>query len=188
MEGKKLKHVVLLSILVVLFTSAIVCADPISEVVGPYKISFDLGLPHNSYYGNVSTKESESLSGAKETIYIINIYGEGTLLWKPEIEIDLTQYNYELKILSATELENILKGILSNQPLSGYATATREIDGTVGAIASHNVNKILYSEPWYSAIYYPTCDNHLVCTIDSSFPWDEGTLNLLKTIHIEKVS
>lgn len=38
----------------------------------------------------------------------------------------------------------------------------------------------------YAAIYYPSSTT--TASIVSSYPWDEETLQLLKTIHIEKIN
>ena len=133
-------------------------------------------------------QKTESISGDKEIDHVIKISEAfPRLLGKHEFEIHLIKYDTKQKIFSASELEGQLKGLSSKPEFLNYAGATREIDGTVGAIASFDYNVILYSMPAYMVIYYPNCDpNHLKCLILSSYPWNEGTLQLLKTIHVEK--
>lgn len=64
----------------------------------------------------------------------------------------------------------------------------RNIDGASGAISSETME--LYSGVFidaYHAIYQPRFDpKHVVAWMFLMFPWEEGTLQLLKTIHVEK--
>ena len=69
-----MKRVVLLSMLVILFTSAIVCAVPDSVVTGPYKVSFDIGLARENYNVTVPAPViDETLGGEKNTKYYVEI-------------------------------------------------------------------------------------------------------------------
>jgi hypothetical protein len=64
--------------------------------------------------------------------------------------------------------------------------ASRKIDSTEGSIASFE--DMTLASALYMVLYVPICDNHLIANIITSYPWDEGTLQLLKTIHIEKLN
>lgn len=58
--------------------------------------------------------------------------------------------------------------------------ATRTIDRKEGAVAEYTSGGVTM----FFAMYYP--DEYTWAQPMSSLPWDEGTLSLLKTIHIEK--
>ena len=67
--------------------------------------------------------------------------------------------------------------------------AARKIDGADGELGSGDVliSGILHKT--FMAEFQPVIDcKHLMVYIDSSLPWDEGTLQLLKTIHVEKIA
>lgn len=78
--------------------------------------------------------------------------------------------------------------MLSNEfQASNLEVAPRTIDGSDGVVAAG----YLAGDKIYNSIYnvdigpFP---RHLVCKIFSDYPWEEGTLSLLKTIHVEKVN
>jgi len=52
----------------------------------------------------------------------------------------------------------------------------RVIDGRNGIIGSTGS---VYAAAWW-------VDNNMSVVVDSSFPWDDGTLSLLKSIHVER--
>jgi hypothetical protein len=82
-----------------------------------------------------------------------------------------------------------LKEKYSDDPrISGLSSGTRTIDGASGAIASMTMrfdsdNVFDVYQATYQAPFDPA---HTLVEIFSSYPWDEGTLQLLKTIHVEK--
>jgi hypothetical protein len=59
--------------------------------------------------------------------------------------------------------------------------STRKIDGKNGVVAQIP----LAQEKLYMASYSP--DNYLTVLITSLYPWEEGTLQLLETFHVEKI-
>jgi hypothetical protein len=68
--------------------------------------------------------------------------------------------------------------------------STRTIDGVVGGIYSGDQFTPDYRNRFtmYGAFYQPTIDpEHLMVFLTSGYPWDEGTLSLLKTVHVEKI-
>ena len=90
-------------------------------------------------------------------------------------------------IISSTftdaELEEIVRR--STKDESNVFEAVRSIDGKRGGIASYEHRFPNGPINCYFANYYPL--NNLQAVISSTFPWDEGTLQLLKTVHIEKI-
>lgn len=154
-------------------------AVPDSVITGPYNISFDLGLPKDVYTKTAEDpKETESLGGESQTKYSIKIENKSDSLQL--ISISMTEYAQEQTGASATsaEMEKVLKKMFP----SSANTASRTIDEKHGVIAEYSSSGITL----YTAVYWPNA--RLFALLVSTYPWDEGTLSLLKTIHIEKIN
>jgi hypothetical protein len=87
---------------------------------------------------------------------------------------------------SPQSLERATRNVLSDE-FGAYniETALRIIDGSNGAIASGD----FAGDKVYNAMYNVKTGpspRHLVCSIFSDYPWEEGTLTLFKTLHIER--
>ena len=154
-----------------------------SVITGPYKISFDLGLPHDAYKVTVAEpKSTEKLSGDKITTYEIDIENRTPLTFDMmHITLayqDTAQYSQNLS--SVRQYEVAYKQAIESE-YTRVETATREIDGTWGIVARAD-------DAIYHVIHYPLIDSHLKMVISSTYPWDEGTLQLIKTIHVEKIN
>ncbi|RJE46822.1 hypothetical protein A7K50_12420 [Dehalobacter sp. MCB1] len=164
--------------LFVVFSSiqAIAYAVPYSATIGPYIVSFDMGF--SDYYITGEPWEmSETLSGTEKYEFgSINVYKNRN--HEGGIAIITIKHNDEdQSYLSPSESAEILK--------DSYDTATtRTIDSALGFIASQELNNKITI---YMSHYQPTFDpKRLNVSILSNYPWDSGTLQLLKTIHIEK--
>ena len=160
-------------------------AVPENITTGHYNISFDIGLSNDSYKINISApKITESLGGDISTNYDISIRGGLRL-----IGITLTEREDGMK-LSPSDVELILRLSLEDLSLTNIDIAKRIIDKSNGAVATGKLLIGYYKtkEDIYAAIYYPSFNNNLSVTIYSNYPWDEGTLQLLKTIYVEKVA
>lgn len=180
-----------MKILVLAFI-ALICLQPAalavpdSIVTGPYKVSFDLGVPHKNY--NISVlepKSTELLSGENCTVYNIQIqYAVGITR---VMLIAIVYYDSVQTTPTQEEEEYIVRNILVNQEAgSNIKTAMRTIDNSSGAVGLAAGHRWTTS---YVAQYRPKFDSSHVKVIFFSFiPWDEGTLQLLKTIHIEKIN
>lgn len=185
----KLNWLILLLILITLSVPA-ANAVPDSIATGPYQISFDIGLNRDDYIVDVKPPiEDETLSGEKRTeypVWIINKTGDKQFMSISVITLG-TSTN---PMMSGPELKQGLELIYANDPrVSGLNAAARTIDGRSGAVASMNYKfdseNILTS---YDAMYQPIFDpHHSLVRINSLYPWNGGTLQLLKTIHVEKV-
>ncbi len=176
---------ILYLLIAIFISSPVVLAAPDNVITGPYNISFDIEIPHDEYDVIAAEPiESESLGGNKNINYNITIQSkkdEATvafigLIYYLDRENDQPENADQMR--RATE-ETVLKLHLRNPEI-----ATREMDRTLAGVASGD---LVSSRKIYYAFYLPTVDpTHLACYILSSYPWDEGTLQLLKTIHIEK--
>lgn len=161
---------------------ALVLAVPENVTTGPYKISFDLGMPKEVYSVTVSDpKEEESLGGDKSIKYKINIKNDTTV--SAFALISLTE---NAPLLTPHEMEKTMRYFLSENGFTNFETSEREIDGTTGAIGAGDVSISGREMKECIASYYPF--NDLAVFIVSVYPWEEGTLSLLKTIHIEKIN
>lgn len=176
-----MRLMVIIAFLALLITPCM--AEPDNVTTGPYNISFDLGVPKDSYDVSVSNpRQSEALNGDITTSYTLFIdSGNNVCL------IGLSESNSTLQTASPESLGTAARDELIGMQASNIEIATRIIDGSNGAIASGNRgstgNKI------YNALYnVKTGPNprHLVCSIISDYPWEKGTLQILKTIHVEK--
>lgn len=173
-------------------------AENDSAIMGPYKVDFDLGVPRSAYTTDIKEPiEHEDRGGNLSTIYTLDITNKTES--SKTARIKLTYYDEPQPVPTADDLKseilfwiNTLILYVLNNPddLESVTADTRQIDGTTGAVGSgrtqYNDIKIDNS---YLAIYYPLFDaEHLKCEIMSSYSWDEGTEDLLETIHIEKVT
>lgn len=179
------KLILLLVALVCLQTLAL--AVPNSITAGPYKVTFDIGIPRDAYTISVrESKETESLSGENITIHFIQI---GSDMEKQRMaSVLVTESDVPREIPAQRELvETVKKMFLQTDPKYIVQAAGRTIDGFDGAVASGVVHDGIYrSDENYIAIYYISALDAV--SITSSYPWDAGTLSLLKTIHVEKIN
>jgi hypothetical protein len=188
--GKKLKHCILIfaALIAVSFAAS---AAPDSVVTGPYKVSFDIGLTRDSY--NVTVPDpviDETLGGEKRVEYsalILNRTGDSRYI---TISIRELEKGFPIKP-TGSMLEAALKLIDENDPhVSGFRSSTRTIDGMDGAVASYTIDggsgDIL---DLFDAVYAPAiAPMNMLVEIISKYPWNEETLRMLKTIHVEKAT
>jgi hypothetical protein len=168
-------------------------ATPNNVITGPYNISFDLGLPKEMYNVSISDqKEEESLGGDKSIEYLITIQNATDIT--KLMDIYITHYDEMQASAIPEEQEYIIRQAFINEPhlsdSKSIKTATRIIDNSTGVIGSADVWAMQSEQPnmmrKYRAVYSPRCDSFsLIVTICSTIPWDEGTLQLLKTIHVK---
>ena len=185
------KCIFALALVMLLSLSVLASAENDSVTTGPYKVSFDLGVPHGTYTVTISEpKSTESLSGDKSTDYNVEIRNNTGLTNFAFVGI----YDHETiqPIPTSSDLENIIRNSFVDTQYAyntyNVETANRVIDNSNGAIGSADVDVSGFKLKEYQAGYRPKFDpTHLYVIITSLMPWDEGTLQLLKTIHIEKV-
>ncbi len=159
----------------------------------PYKVSFDLGVPKNSYSRNVIgvTREAVTgLGGGNRTTFYISISNKTS-----DATIALEEYDRDQPIVSNELLQRYLipdirYALLFGTPFkdSAFNNATLlSIDNTTGAFTS--ISSSPPESNIYFAKYVPISDPTRVhVLIESLYPWNFGTQQLLKTIHVEKVA
>lgn len=153
-----------------------------NAVLGPYKVSFDLGIPNTDYTTKIDgPKTSESLSGSVTTDCTLEIESKSA----DTAIISLSTADHPQAHISGERLKGIIENHALNQyPHASIDSAVRQIDGTEGAVASVDA----YGVEEYFAIYQPNITDPVVVIIGSTLPWDKGTSALIKTIHIEPIA
>jgi hypothetical protein len=160
-------------------------AEPDNVTTGSYNISFDLGLPKEAYaVSAVDPKRTES-SEMKFTDYTIYIRDNNRTTKLASIIINASS-GAPIPILSPDEMRIGLLLTFSNGNCRNIETYERDIDGKRGAIASGELNASGLNTKIYQAMYHPFY--YAAVVITSSYPWDEGTQQLLNTIHIENMN
>ena len=156
------------ALVVLIFLQLIACAVPYNTTMGQYNVSFDMGSSDYSITEN-PWKSTESLSGTeKREVGTITVQDHRNR----EAIISVTRYEEAKK---KTSLKNYFE-----------TATTRTIDGVLGEIASDEIGKGMTI---YFSLYYPVFDPEMLeIGIVSYIPWNEGTLQLLKTIHVEKIN
>jgi hypothetical protein len=188
--GKKLKHCILI-FAALIAVSFVVNATPDSVVTGPYKVSFDIGSTRDSYNVTVPAPViDETLGGEKRTEYSVNILNRTDHL--RFILIVVTELEKgSPTIPTGSNIETTLKSNDANDPrISSFQSSTRTIDGMDGAVASMTFNAGSGTiVGMFDAAYAPAIDpRRMGVSIASTYPWNDGTLQLLKTIHVGKAT
>lgn len=175
--------------LAALLCSVVATAVPDSAVMGPYKVSFDLGLPKDAYSISITEpKEKESLGGDITTEYKAKIQNNTGMTRFAYIYLYLN--DKKQPIPTPEELAAAFRyGVSQDYRDSNIDSAARTIDGLPGMAGSYDYTTSGVTIKVFMAEYYTKIDEgRLYCIISSTYPWDEGTLQLLKTIHVEKAN
>jgi hypothetical protein len=177
-----------LAVALVMMLSMLASAENDSVTTGPYKVSFDLGFPKGTYNITVMPPtKSEQLSGTSNS-YDITIKNNTGPLIKFKIGITQNKQISLIELLSpidaATTMQNAITKTMKGWGFENIVASTREIDNTTGAIGSGYDATSGWTP--YLATYYLSHEG--LVAIYSTYPWEHGTLQLLKTIHVEKIA
>lgn len=167
-----------------------VIAVPDSIITGPYNISFDLGLPDDTYVllENDPVVE-ETLSGYNRTEYSIILANISDIYNFIKIYV-ISMGSKTPTQATSIMLEESLKKDYANDPsYFNFESGSRTIDNMPGAVASmESKSDSGQIKTVYVAAYLAPFDpRSTIVNILSLYPWNEGTLKLLKTIHIDKI-
>ena len=159
-------------------------AVPDSVITGPYNVTFDLGIPKEAYRVEIADPVTkESLSGEISTEYKIELINKTGLTRRATMT--LTSYETDQVIPSQDELVKGGKYILVQMDdVYDIDAAGRKIDGHDGAVVTGTMRLSGLDVDMYSGLYFPSSTTSVI--IVSFYPWEEGTLQLLKTIHVEE--
>ncbi len=160
-----------------LFT--ISCANAmnnISEIVGQYKVSFSLPDDINVTL-NPITENKQSFYGDKYTNYNLNLIAPLNSAYTASISVRENEEE-DLLYLGGSILETMER--------LGYTSVTpvyNEIDSSPGILVIGNQTTAL--PLIHEAVYI--LDNQTPVVISSTFPWNNVTSMILKTLHVEKI-
>jgi hypothetical protein len=170
------KYQILVS-MILLFTLADVNAmNNISEAVGPYRISFSLPDDVNVTL-NPSTENKQSFYGDKYTNYNLNLVAAYNPAYTATISIRENEEE-DLLYLGGSILET-----MKRLGYTSVAPVYNEIDGSPGLLVTGNQTIVL--PLIHEAVYI--LNNQTPVVIISTFPWDNVTSMVLKTLHVEKI-
>lgn len=159
-------------------------------VLGPYEVSFDMGIEDLTNWVVSMPIFSESMDGSSSFIkYSANVdtltesqfYSElkrlGRMPSTNTAFINIIQYN-STKDESLNGTKTMVESALSGH--TGITISKRTIDGQRGTIGSGTTSTgTIYVADWW-------VENNTIASVISTYPWDEGTLQLIKTIHVEE--
>jgi hypothetical protein len=177
----------------IIFALLILCmiapslADPHIVATGPYNVSFDMGLPRDAFDINISEpKATEDLSGHAITEYKIILTDKTDE--SQGVSIRINRFHDQAIVPAQDRLVQRLKeAVEENTFLHNTKAFGRIIDGRSGAVSSSKRLSLYNGDrDFYGALYY--LSPYGTVTITSTYPWDEGTLSLLKTIHVEMIN
>jgi hypothetical protein len=186
-EGFDLKMICMI-LAVLMFLPVYASAVSDSVITGPYNVSFDLGLPKNIYNIDVKNpKSSETLGGAASKTYPFLVQIKNTTTQNSAIASIYVVISVEKQaVVPSAQRVSLNRKEIEALGYFGVQGAARQIDGKDGVVCS-GLELVNGRTPLtYFADYY--LSNSEKVFIYSGIPWDEGTLQLLKTIHVEKVN
>lgn len=186
-----LKCIILFIALITLSASIEAIAVYDSITTGPYSIAFDIGLPHGNYGVNVLKPIIDNTSNTgKRTDYSLIVTNKSNS--NRFALISIRTFERELpKMNKSSDLVKALASVdLIDPNVSNFTSQAAIIDNSLGAVAQMRLNLSSENQTYaYDAIYLPSFNlNHSLVQIYSLFPWSQGTVKLLKTIHVEKIN
>lgn len=179
----------LLLILAAISSVSFANAVPTIVDLSAYKVFFDVGQRDKDYIASIFPPGySETLSGADQTSYKFSLKNSTSrdILTVSILAVEEPSIPLAAPVSFTTDTLS-LKSIMCLVP-EGFAyigSDRRVIDGRLGAVIElKNLND---RRTGYFAQYRIPEENDMIVTVLSYWPWYPDTLNLLDTIHVEKV-
>jgi len=171
-------------------------AEPDSITAGPYKVSFDLGIPKEEYKVNVTHQDSSVATIEIRTVHeiISYMYNRNKINRLGLLEIELLSFENESiyskpDILKKSWEHFLSRGTINGEPYYNKEVVEREIDGYDGIVASATVPKSFRDSDNYWAEYYQSPTMRVMFfSAYRALEWKEGFLRLLDTIHVEEIN
>jgi hypothetical protein len=140
----------------------------------------DMGFKYSKYIGTANpATETDTLGGEKYTLNFVTIRNVTSLDFAA---IMLIQYE-EQQTFPTPNTEAAIDAA-RDIPGTRIETATRAINGVTGVAESYYKD----GSTVYYANYHPVFDpKRMNVSILSTFPWDDGTSSLLKTIQVQRL-
>ena len=171
---------ILAAALLLISVSVASMAAPESVLIGPYKVSFDMGDIGNYTINPQPPIKGENLRGISYTSY--NAFINGTSPSRVQLSIQ------DFSMPVSNDVENAVGGgMKSFSACAEPVTETRTIDGksgVLGTINCHGSDMYMLQHP----LDLNTTDNAMTSAVMilSTYQWDKGTSSLANTIHVEK--
>jgi hypothetical protein len=166
--------ILIMSLLLIMVSSA----KQESLTMGPYKVSFDLNTTDKYYVSHGPINHEETYGGIKYVMFTGFISSNGS-----------SYANIEITCVDSNEIDRSLdkakSGIKDLLQANGFHYVdiyNRVINGEPGIL---EVGKNYGGDVLFCASYWLL--NNTCIMIQSNYPWDDGTLSLLKTIRVELV-
>ena len=161
-------------------------AMPDSVINGPFNISFDLGIAKTAYDVKVfEPLSTESLGEAKAIIHELVLSNRTNL--DQQINVRISDYENALPASSGEFVAETIEHVMYGLNLKDIKTSSRVIDGVNGGIGQ---GEVFFQEGGHLgvwvAIYKPIFDPNSLVQVISTYPWDDGTLSFVKTLHVER--
>jgi hypothetical protein len=180
--------IICMIIAALLFLAVFAAAVPDNVITGPYNVSFDLGLPNDVYNIDVkNSKSSETLGGEASKTYPFLVQIKNTTTHNSAMAYIYVVISVEKQaVVPSAQRVSLNRKEIEALGYLGVQGAARQIDEKDGVVCSGFELVNGRTPITYFADYY--LSNSEKVFIYSGIPWDEGTLSLLKTIHIEKIN
>ena len=179
MRGYLILAVILLTALV----SLPALAKPESFELGSYLVSYDLKSTSEHNISIAKPRYSETFSG-------ITYVGYGAQVTSTEahflVTIAIVEYKYPVLLGPSIGMANKL--LSTNSDCRNVVTVRRNVDGRPGYLTNSSVCRNDTKGFVAQFLLDGTGESGRVeCLIASTYPWENGTSSLLKTIHIKRL-
>lgn len=174
------KFGLVLTLMVMLSTLA--SAGQVNEKMGPYNVKFSLPI---DVMINKSVGYGETYSGTGYSIYDLELYNTTNNFLVGMVQI--SDFNNSM----STDLNPVSAALQASQKELGYTQTSdysRTIDGRPGILVVGDGAPIIPTIPTRFIEWEYFLDAHTTVLGMTRLPWDEGALQLLKTIHVEKLN
>jgi len=162
--------IAIIAIWAILMAGTALAAVQVNETMGPFNVSFS--MPYDVLINKTFVSHGETYSGIEFTLYALGILNRTNYQLIGMVMI----FNYSRVINTTVTLDQMPSDLASIGLVGFDYYYPRTIDNQSGAVA---VDRTARGFAWE---YHPTKYSYAAGII--GLPWDEGALQLLKTLHI----
>jgi hypothetical protein len=176
--------VILAAILLIALVSLPALAKPESYELGSYRVSYDLNSTSEYSITIAKPRYSETFEGLMYVGYGAQVTSaEASFL----ITMAIIEYKYPILLKPPTGATDEL--LSANSDCRNVVTVRRNIDGHQGYLTkSSDCRNDTHGFVAQFLLDSQGDSGKTECLIASTFPWENGTFNRLKTIHMERLS
>ena len=176
-------YLILAVILLTALVSLPALAKPESFELGSYRVSYDLNSTSEHNISIAKPRYSETFGGI---MYVG--YGAQVLSAEARFLITIAIIEYKYPILLEPSIGTTNKLLSANSDCRKVVTLRRNIDGYRGYITNssdcRNDTQGFVAQFLIDGV---KDSGKTECLIASTYPWENGTSSLLKTIHVERL-